>query len=282
MALDTCPICTRDRLFPYASKHGIDFVKCLDCGYVVADPMPSQQELARLYDEAHFKSSYHPDEAQDTTLLQQRQVQYHLDRDHLMQHAPAGRLLDFGCGNGQFLRTFPDDYTKWGYELNRVTTAWIREQGGFTVVDTQEGLEGFDPGFFDVVSMRGVIEHLPEPEPVVELLAGKLRVGGTFYLCATPNMDSPCALIYEASWSQFSPPYHLHQFSPRTLAVLFARHGLALQEYTLPYLGTPYEKAAEDGPHFVRDANVWLDGGAPERSAPYPGTMMSVVFRKVA
>ncbi len=113
------------------------------------------------------------------------------------------------------------------------------------------------------------------------LLASKLADGGIFYLCATPNMDSPCALVYGQAWSQFSPPFHLHQYSPRTLSLLFARNGLALEAYALPYLGTPYEQAVEDGPHFVRDAATYLEGGAPERSAPYPGTMMSLVFRKV-
>ncbi len=280
--MNVCTICRGTHVVPYATKGDFTFDKCVDCGYVVADPMPSDDDLAELYASEHFASSYHPEESRDDELFQQRQVQYRQDRDLLLEHLPGGRLLDFGCGNGGFLGTFPASFEKVGYEFNRATTGWLHAHADFRVLDTLADVEAEPDGSFDGATMRGVIEHLVDPEANLALAARKLRPGGVFFVCATPNVDSPCALVHGTSWNQFTPPYHLHFFSPRTLSVLAARHGLALVDCRFPYLGTPYATEAEDGRRFVGDAQEMLAGCVPERSAPYPGTMMSLVFRRVA
>lgn len=281
-----CVICNRLRMVPYAdeiggAKNGFTFDKCYACGYVVASPLPSQAELDELYGADHFRSSYHPQEAENEQLFEQRQVQYVQDRDLLLEFMSGGRLLDFGCGNGHFLGVFSAHFRKYGYELNRVTTDYLHAHADFSVVDTLTALEGFEDGYFDGVMMRGVIEHLIDPEAAVSLLSRKLKADGVLFICATPNADSPCALVYGAQWNQFTPPYHLHFFSPRTLGLLAARHDLALIECRFPYLGTPYESEQSDSGCFVRDAQSFLDGGSVESSPPFPGTMMSLVFRKV-
>jgi len=244
-----------------------------------ADPMPSPEALSELYGAAHFNTSYNP--AGDTELLRKRDVQYLQDRDALLPFAQGGRLLDFGCGNGRFLGVFPATFEKYGYEFNRVTTEYVRGSSNVHVLDTVSNLAALDDGFFDVVMMRGVIEHLMDPEESVALLARKLRSGGHFFICATPNIDSPCALVYGLDWNQFNPPYHIHFFSPRTLAVMFARHGLALISTQMPYLGTPYEAVDRDAGEFIAGAQALHSGGVPEgRGPPFPGTMMTLVFRR--
>lgn len=278
----TCLICGSGERVDYGEKNSIRFAKCTHCGYVAASPMPGADELAELYDSQHFHSSYHPEEAQDTKLLEQRQRQYVLDRDHCLEFAAGGRLLDYGCGNGQFLGVFPETFEKHGYEFNRVTTDYLREKGAFEVLDTEDEVRALPDGHFDAVTMRGVIEHLVDPLATLELLTAKLRTGGVLYICATPNVDSPCALLYGVDWNQFTPPFHLHHFSPRTLALAGARRGLALVDCRFPYLGTPYENESEDGARFIEDAGKTGDGSEPVTSPPFPGTMMSLVFRKRA
>ncbi len=277
-----CSLCQRGPVLPHAEKAGIPFVRCHTCGYVKADPMPSQAELDALYDQDHFLSSYHPDQAEDQTLLEQRDQQYLEDRDCLMRFVEGGKLLDFGCGNGRFLSVFPDSFEKIGYELNPVTRKYIRERAGFQVLEGEDELEQMPEASVDAVMMRGVIEHLLDPERIVRLLSEKLAPGGHFLICATPNMDSPCALVYDTEWNQFNPPYHLHYFSPRSLGILFARYDLALIESATPYLETPYANPDSDAQQFVRDTRAYLDGAPIEKkSAAFPGTMMTLVFRKV-
>ena len=279
-----CQVCHSSDVQPHASKNDIRFVKCHDCGYVVADPMPSQSELDELYALEHFQSSYHPEESENTELFEQRQVQYVQDREMLLEFLDSGRLLDFGCGNGHFLSGFPDSFEKYGYEFNRATTAYLGEHADFEVLETLEDLHALEDASFDGIMMRGVIEHLIDPQEILALLAAKLRPGGVLFICATPNIDSPCALVYGTDWNQFTPPYHLHFFSPRTLGLAGARHGLALVDCRFPYLGTPYECEASDGARFLQAASVGSPTGAVATavsSPPYPGTMMSLVLRRI-
>lgn len=276
-----CNVCQSDQLRPHPGKDGYEFQKCHDCGYVFASPMPSPEQLAELYDSAHFNSSYNPESSAESPLFQQRLVQYEQDRDYFLRFASKGRLLDYGCGNGLFLNCFPESFERYGYEFNRVTTEFLHRERSFHVVDHESGLEQTEDGFFDAVTMRGVIEHLIDPEAALALLASKLKAGGHLFICATPNIDSPCALLYGVDWSQFTPPYHLHYFSPRTLSLMAARHGLALVDSATPYLGTPYEQVENDATRFVGDVEANLNGEPLAGSAPFPGTMMSLVFRKV-
>ena len=91
-------------------------------------------------------------------------------------------------------------------------------------------------------------------------------------------------MVYGTDWNQFTPPYHLHFFSPRTLGLAGARHGLALVDCRFPYLGTPYECEASDGARFLQAASVGSPTGAVATavsSPPYPGTMMSLVLRRI-
>ena len=175
---------------------------------------------------------------------------------------------------------FPDSFTRMGYEKNRTTTSWIEENAALTVLQTDEQVDALPSCSLDVVSMRGVIEHLIDPESVVKRLSSKLREGGHFFICATPNVDSPASLVFGTSWSQFTPPFHLHFFSPRTLAVMFARHDLVLIDYRLPYLGTPYEQVDRDVQRFQQAARAWVEDSEVGEPPPFPGTMMSLVFRK--
>lgn len=282
--LMACAICGSERSLSHPSKNGIDFVRCGDCGYVVASPMPTRAELDALYEREHFESSYNPDTAQQNELFQQRRVQYEKDRDHLLEFVPAGRILDYGCGNGGFLSTFSEGFERVGYELNPVTTEWLQANAPFRVLADEAELDALEPHSFDAATLRGVIEHLTDPEAVLALLASKLRPGGVLYLCATPNADSPAALVYGTDWNQFTPPFHLHFFSPRTLALMAARHGLALIDCRLPYLDTPYADADADGARFVGDVRAAGESAVAtaRKSPPFPGTMMSLVLRKVA
>jgi SAM-dependent methyltransferase len=77
----------------------------------------------------------------------------------------------------------------------------------------------------DAVVVWHVLEHLDEPGPAVERMAGWLRPGGVL-LVGVPNIDSLQAAIGGARWLHLDVPRHRHHFTPAGLRVLLARHGL--------------------------------------------------------
>lgn len=100
----------------------------------------------------------------------------------------TGRLLDVGCGNGAFLRSFGARLPEWelyGHEpqANRCES-----------ILTLPGVKGFlhGPieeltGGFDVVSMLHVIEHLLDPVQTLRTVFSMLRPGGLLLIQA-PNL----------------------------------------------------------------------------------------------
>lgn len=147
------------------------------------------------------------------------------------------RVLEFGCGHGGFLRRIRNVALEVaGVELMDEARERIAEDG----INTYKYLEEVD-GKYDVVCMFMVIEHLNEPDIILENLYGVLKLGGTL-ICETPNSNDAliskygCAAFEDFTyWSE-----HVMLFDSGTLEILMLRNGFKtmlntqIQRYPLP------------------------------------------------
>lgn len=106
------------------------------------------------------------------------------------------RLLDVGCGNHSpsvTLKWFPQcEYFGLDRELYNNDEADLRLMSGFYKTDLAKEetiLEAIPEGYFDVVLMTHVIEHLPNGLEVLAVLARKVAPGGKLYV-ETPSRQS--------------------------------------------------------------------------------------------
>jgi SAM-dependent methyltransferase len=92
----------------------------------------------------------------------------------------------------------------------------------------------FAPGSFDLVTLWDVLEHLRDPDPLLQHLGKLLAPGGALFL-HTPNVrvQVPKARLrrllrgMEPGGHYLEAKDHLHLYSPRTLRVLLGRNGFA-------------------------------------------------------
>jgi len=105
------------------------------------------------------------------------------------------KFLDTGCGEGLFLQTlaarlnhssaqyFGGDYSEYMCEVAGKRT-------GFTIkpINLEERLD-YEDGLLDCVYAGEVIEHLYNPDNMVQEIARVLKPGG-YFLLSTPNMNS--------------------------------------------------------------------------------------------
>jgi len=258
----TCIICRNLFVDFEGTKDGYEFLQCPKCGYMRVEPMPTESELMQLYDE-EYSTTRKLDNYEE--LEAKRRIQYNIDANHLNQFTKATTILDFGCNGGTFLSSphiFGNYQELWGYDVNRVDL--------HPSVQRLEHLEDIRYGYFDCVVMRGVIEHLSNPRRILNMVLQKMSKGSIYYVCATPNVDSPAFLRFGLDWHMVCPPYHVHYFSPRTLAELMAEYGFAVRDIRLDYENTPYANWPYDSMNYLNH----------ELSVPMPGSMMSVVFEK--
>ena len=158
-------------------------------------------------------------------------------------------MLDIGCGAGDFLVVARDEgFDGSGLEISAAAGALAKE---FHQLDVQVGdyRSNQQFGYYEAVTMIGVLEHVLDPLDLVQH-AGRLLTPGGVLLIYTPvwgvydRMTSWVARVSNSRWSQFIDrrinAAHLQIFPQETLRVLLEAQGLSVQEsrrvceYNLP------------------------------------------------
>ena len=101
---------------------------------------------------------------------------------------PLGRVLDYGCSKGGFLRRISARCTeRWGIDIDpdRVSEAGQVEGVGARLLTPGKPMP-FEDGSFDTAIIMEVIEHVPDERAVLQDLARVLKPGGKLVL-TTPH-----------------------------------------------------------------------------------------------
>lgn len=138
---------------------------------------------------------------------------------------PAGvAVLDIGAGVGEALAWHQARGCRaTGLDPDPAAARIAREHG----LEVRHGpLCGADwpAGSFDAITMDQVLEHLPDPLAALRAAATMLRPGGRLVV-TTPNGGSTLRRLLGRRWQHWHAPYHLHIFSPRSLALALRTTG---------------------------------------------------------
>ncbi|HEX8967068.1 MAG TPA: class I SAM-dependent methyltransferase [Chloroflexota bacterium] len=152
----------------------------------------------------------------------------------LLARRPAGRLLDVGCYDGQFITTVVDDDRVVGLDVSAAALAAARGRGLRPVRAQVEAPLPFRPATFSTVVAAEMIEHVFDTQAVLQELARVLEPNGWLAL-TTPNLvalsgraqlllgRSPRNVEFDASPGTSG---HIRYFSFDTLELLVRRAGL--------------------------------------------------------
>lgn len=275
--LKKCVVCDASEasFLPWGSSGQFPSDQCQQCGLVFMNPQLTKEGL-----DDYYKNYINRRRLNNEIKMQQRFSQYQIDREVIRRFIKNGNLLDIGCSGGFFLDVLGDEFTRFGTELDAEAVSYLRSQFPKFEKNIHCGTlisASYPDSQFDLVTLRGVIEHVPDPIEVLCELSRITRSGGYCYICATPNADSVLANIFKENWTLFHPVQHLWHFSPSTLEKLFNQYGFILVWKDFPYVGTPYENFTED----VRTINAFLNGDSTKVSPPFFESMMSLVFKKI-
>ena len=137
---------------------------------------------------------------------------------------PLDKLLDIGCGAGSFLSFMKKkNLNVFGVEKN-TTALEICAKKKLKVYNSLESLPNIT---FDIISLWHVLEHLPQPEEVIEKTHDLLTSKGVL-IVAVPNFSSHDRLHYKNNWAALDVPRHLWHFTPEGLEEMFSKAGFKL------------------------------------------------------
>ena len=142
------------------------------------------------------------------------------------------RLLDVGCGTGDFLSIAQNDnWDVLGIEPNASARALANSKTNNAVHDIDKLLE-LKPSSFDVITLWHVLEHLPKLEDHLNILKSLLKPNGRLII-AVPNYKSYDAQYYKSFWAAFDVPRHLWHFSQHSISTLAKSFDMLVDD-TLP------------------------------------------------
>ena len=200
-------------------EHG-DLYACRDCGTVQQPALPVGRRLHDLYREV--RDDAYLDEQEGRRVTARRLL------DLIGRYAPAGRLVDVGCGHGLLLdEARSRGYEVAGLELSANSAAYARDVLGLDVHEL--ALNEFqDEDGFSVIVLADVLEHLDDPAGAIEHCRGLLAPGGV--LCVvTPDPASLTARLAGRRWWGYLPA-HTYLVPRRTLRELLGARGLVISE----------------------------------------------------
>jgi len=140
---------------------------------------------------------------------------------------PKSKVLDIGCAFGYFLKLC-DDYNLETYGLD-ISEYAIRKAKKTTkaklyLKDINDGLEIFSDGFFDLVTLFDIIEHVKNPCSLLTEVHRILKHGAKMVI-TTPNINAIAKVLKGSQWVGFSDPSHLYLFTPDSLKFLVEKNG---------------------------------------------------------
>lgn len=191
--------------------------RCRQCGCLWADDA-RQDETTLVAAYERVSDSYFEPVDNDPRF----QRFYKSIEQQLKQHVSGRTILDVGCGDGTFLSTLSDEWSKHGVEPS-VSGARLAQQRNLDVAcatldTTTKAYE------VDLISALDVIEHVVDPHNFVESLKLQLRKGGVVLLL-TGDADAYPARIAGPQWSYLKWCGHISVFSQAGLRKLLESHG---------------------------------------------------------
>ncbi|MGA2587245.1 MAG: class I SAM-dependent methyltransferase [Candidatus Aminicenantales bacterium] len=157
-----------------------------------------------------------------------------------LRKKPRGRLLEIGCGNGEFLRCMQArGWDVVGIEPDPVANGTARRRFGLDVLRDPIEEAYLEAASFDAIAMNNVIEHLENPVRTLGECARLLRKGGELVI-VTPNVESLGHRVFGRAWRGLEPPRHFFLFSMSTLKAAFRSMELKIDIARTTATGSQY------------------------------------------
>lgn len=239
-----------DRLFGSPGTWNLKQCPNPQCGLVWLDPMPLSEDIGKAYanyythstsngahrihflkriyhlakqgywaSQYHYSNPNHPVVARCLGALLRLSPIHRRESDaevRFLSAVPNGRLLDVGCGSGDWLCEMSRlGWRGEGVDFDERAVELAKSRGFKVECGAVENVD-FADNYFDAVTLNHVIEHVPDPVLTLKECARILKPGGKLVLF-TPNAASLGHHIFKDSWRGLEPPRHLHVFSMNSM-----------------------------------------------------------------
>ncbi|AKP51151.1 class I SAM-dependent methyltransferase [Cyclobacterium amurskyense] len=238
--LTKCPLCKSEQFINHLvvkdhaiSKESFIICECQNCNIWFTNPRPNEENIAKYYDKPSYIS--HQDKSKNLTDIVYKAVRKYTLSQKLnwvnSRQSSKGRILDYGCGIGLFVKTCSEDGWKaFGMEPNEKAATFAVKNIGINIIPRLKDLEKEKK--FDVITLFHVLEHVHKLNETIDILLSRLKKRGLLFI-AVPNRDSLDAKSFKENWAALDVPRHLYHFNSSSMEYLSDKHNCRIVD-TIP------------------------------------------------
>lgn len=222
-----CPICKEDNYTVIYDRLQIAaalIVKCDHCSNIYTLQDNAEINTADLYASKEYQVVENRNSIFDK-ILSWEYGRVIKKIDHFKKN--KGSLLDFGSGKGKFASLAKKN----GWQVKCVETAEARADYATKIYGLDVDTRYYSGGKlfadeFDVITLFHVLEHLPDPQNLLdELISHNLAKDG-LVIIEVPNINSLQARLAGSKWIHLDASRHKSHFTHLQVKQLAARSGL--------------------------------------------------------
>jgi len=215
---------------------------CRSCHHILQVNPPDESLLEKVY--ASFYSSYHNTTRTGIGIRQAQQFLEFLLRHPQNLKNPPGKALEIGCSDGYFLSLL--DELKWevyGCDPSPLTEGLKKTYDSDKIKRTFYAQKYFPQEYFDLVVLRHLLEHLPDPVELLSQIIYNLRPEGSIAV-EVPNVSHT---LQHGVAGDFCHE-HLSYFTVQSLSIALRTSGFQniIIEEEGPFLYSLAQKAKTD------------------------------------
>ena len=262
-----CLLCRGKEHAVVFTEFGTDILRCRGCGHIFSSHIADPHDDGFWGDEVVTPDPY---------WSVARRPMYEDFRRQFVEGC-SGSLLDMGCGLGFFVESIArcQGWNAYGCEISPAAVRHARDKLGLSNILCSP-LDEVDlpPSSFDVITLWDVLDHLPEPDGMLQKCHSLLKEGGICFI-RTPNIKTqllrarankllrgmrPGVTYLEATG-------HAHHYSATTSRVLLQRNGFKETKFAhfRPVLARPeasvFQRHAKTAGYYVVLAISAISGG---------------------
>ncbi len=238
----TCNLCGQSNFSVYLSNFSEEkrrILKCENCGLLVTDPFPTEEELMCIYQD----DFYGKEKSQRFgNFLEKLVYFFRLARAYKIKRLlKPGTVLDVGCGRGitlSFLKKWGWDCT--GTQLSKNAAEYARKAFGLKIYEGDLLEAKFDEEAFDLVILAHVLEHVPDPLAYLQEI-NRILTGKGVLILELPNAGNRMIDVFKERWFGWDLPRHLYHFTLETITRMLSQAGFKVikkNKFSLEY--APY------------------------------------------
>lgn len=226
-----CPLCGHAEAVVQYAYSDMKIARCVKCGLWRSCPRYSAAQLDEYYRAKHYSPEREAAGAYEAWRKLNAGVWEHnaeqvlkdahargLDREHPL------RVLDVGAGHGFFIDECRKlNISAYGIETSRDAVRYATEKLKVDVRNMRlEELPASET--YDVITLWGVLEHVPDPLATMRCVHEHLNDGGVTWVM-TPNTNALERFVKGANYFNFLNKTHLTHFHRKTLQALLWKAG---------------------------------------------------------